>query len=198
MRERSLLGLLVLCLAGCSVGFGQGEVSGIVNDPQCGLEDRAYSLDPSFFAAQSVDNEAFVSYRIQRGGHFALTSDGLRVDVNRPEEIAARLGEPIALGPLAATPEGELPVVTMTLYLNDTCEWREDVGDLATIFPAVDGSITFDAIYAPSVDGAARRTEASFTDVRFEDPRQPDVRFAIMSGTFAFDFDRGRPAQPFP
>ena len=203
MRERRtlapLVGLaLVLASAGCSVGFGEGSVTGPVTDPECGLDARDFSLRPTFFSANAVPDELFVSYRIQRGGHFALTSDGLRSDVNDPAVLLARLGEPIPIDTPAVTPGVRGSAFTVTFYLNQTCSFRDERGDLATGFPAVEGSMGFDSLYAPGLEGSDARTEGRFTDVRFAAPRRPEARFAVLSGSFAFSFERGRPAQPFP
>ncbi|MEO0321982.1 MAG: hypothetical protein AAF447_03425 [Myxococcota bacterium] len=188
----------LMLLTGCAVGFGEGSVSGEVTDPECGLDADPYTLRPTFFSAGAVPDEALVSYRIQRGGHFALTSDGLRIDINDPAVILARLGEPIPIDTPASSPDVPGPAMNVTLYLNETCSFRDATGDLATVFPAVEGALVFDSVYAPGVEGSDPRTEGRFTDLRFADPRRPDARFAVLSGSFAFSFERGRPAQPFP
>ncbi len=101
---------------------------------------------------------------------------------------AERLGTPIAV-----SKEPESPV-TMSFYLNDECP--PDRSELPVYLQAIEGTITFEQIYAPEVDESQRQTSGSFTGVVFTDER--GERMATLDGEFRFLFERGRPGQPFP
>ncbi|MBO6938672.1 MAG: hypothetical protein JJ863_27135 [Deltaproteobacteria bacterium] len=176
---------MALAFAGCSVGVGSGEVTGTVIAPQCDL-DGDFSLNPDFFSASAFEEQ--LTIRIQRGGDFAIDSDGISIVVLDATMESERLGTPIAI-----TAEDEAPV-SMSLYLNDRCPVDEDM--LPVFLEATEGTITFDQIYAPEVDGGQRQTSGTFTGVVFTDGR--GERMATLDGEFSFLFERGRPGQPFP
>lgn len=190
MRSRCF-GVAVLVLAlgalgGCSVGVGEGELTGVITDPECDLEAAPVDVRPNFFVADD-DREAVV-IRVQRGGDFLVFSDGLSVAVSDAAREVERLGSPVPVGPDAD--------VRMTFHYNHTCGFDRD--RLATVLTAVEGTITFERLWAPEVDGGQLETAATFEDVRFVDPARPDERFAVLSGSFRFLFNRGRPAQRYP
>ncbi len=175
-------------LVGCTVGVGEGSLSGDVQAPDC-LEGP-FSLRPNYFSAEPWENT--LQIRIQRGGDFEYLSDGLQVFVADAAGISERLGEAI---PVAATSDAE---VRMNFHLGETCRVsRFGVGYPVNLVSSA-GEIIFDAIYAPEIDEDQVRIQASFRDVRFEDPSLPEERFAILSGEFSFLYTRGRPAQHFP
>ena len=190
LRARVALALLA-GLGACSVGVGAGQVSGSVNVARCELATDSYQLDPGFYGADDFENQ--LTIRIQQGGGFALDTDGLSIVVADSSKEQARLGTPIAL-----TSADDAPV-HMSFYLNDTCPPARY--DTPVFLNAVEGTIVFEAIYAPEVDDTQREIRGSFENVRFVDTvPDPDEepREALLSGTFSFLFDRGRPAQPFP
>lgn len=82
--RRALLHLLALAIAAvvvaltfpaCSIGQGQGAVSGELNVPDCW--SGAWDLQPDFFAA--VPYRESLQIRIQNGGDFQTFSDGLSI-----------------------------------------------------------------------------------------------------------------------
>ncbi len=180
-RLRLALGLAV----GCSVGVGTGEVTGTVTAPQCDL-DGDFSLNPDFYSASAFEEQ--LTIRIQKGGDFAIDSDGISIIVLDATMETERLGTPIAI-----TDDPEAPV-SMSLYLNDSCP--HDETELPVFLEATSGTITFDEIYAPQVDEGQRQTTGTFTGVVFTDGR--GERMATLDGEFSFLFERGRPGQPFP
>jgi hypothetical protein len=95
----------------------------------------------------------------------------------------------------------EAPLVSISLYLHQTCHEQNS----ATY--SVAGDITFTYLFSGDPneeDSDARRTVASFDNLRFADPRElvdaedPDaVTSEDVKGHFSFFFQRGQPAQPF-
>jgi len=181
--------VIVVLVSACSVGVGEGTVTGTISAPECGLEDRELDLEPDFYVADVFEER--VTFRVQRGGDYAYLSDGLTIFVADSVRVQeSMLGTPIPLSAEAGAP------VRMNLYMHDTCVLDRD--SYPVNYVAVEGEITFDAIYAPEKDEDALETTASFTDVRLVDTSRPDERFAVISGEFSFLFNRGRPAQRFP
>lgn len=192
---RAWLAATTLLLAACNVGTGRGEINATVSAPGCGLEDASFEIDPSFFAANRVENVDFrddlLEIRVQRNSDFEDQSDGIDVIVHELNRVERELlGEPLELG----APRDER-IVDLTLYLNKRCAPESD--ELPVNYVATSGTIVFDAIYAPAVDND-RQITAEFDDVRVEDPKSADVRHGQISGQFRFLFTRGRPAQRFP
>lgn len=179
--------LVFALLAGCSVGVGDGEASGVVSAPGCGLDDTAFDLQPNFFIAD--DFEGRLELRIQSGGDFEYLSDGITLMVADTSAEIARLGEPVTLSAAETAP------VRMNIYLNHTCTFDRGVQPVNYI--ADSGTITFFSLYSPD-ESSQRLNEAEFQDVHFVDPSSPDDRHATLSGRFSFLYNRGRPAQRFP
>lgn len=197
----------VALLAGCSVGEGTGEVtSGKLFVEDCW--DGEFDLNPSFFGADPGENNMFI--RLQRGSNLAEKSDGLLIVINDVSAIRGNLlGQPIdRVGvPVGVNPPGqpieprEPPLVSMTLYLNNTC------GTQNAALSSVAGSMTFTSLFSGDIDernADDRLSEASFT-ATFADPRSrqvdgtyPPGEASEITGWFRFFFQRGQPAQPFP
>ena len=181
------MGALTLALAsamGCSVGVGTGEVSGSVVVSDCETSET-FALNPTFFAADDFEEQ--LTIRIQRGGDFAIDSDGISIVVVDATSEKSRLGTPLTLDGTSGSP------VSMSLYLNASCPSTRD--DIPVFLEATSGTITFDSLYAPEVSETQRECSGHFEDVTFEGP---EGRTASLSGSFRFLFERGRPAQPFP
>lgn len=189
-RERLwLLAALLTAALGCSVGGGEGEVTGTVTAPGCELDMASYDMEPTFFGADAV--EEMLEIRIQRGSDLETFSDGLTILVTDAGRVRADLlGVPIEL-----TGEADA-LVQMNVYLNGTC--KPERSELPVNYEAVNGSIVFENIYAPELTEDDVETEANFDDVLFVDPANPEERNAVLSGYFRFLHNRGRPAQRFP
>jgi len=82
------------------------------------------------------------------------------------------------------------------MLFNDTCPPERD--KTPVVLKAVSGTLRFDDIYAPKVDKDAVRIHGELSNVRFEDDKDPEARWAELSGTFDFLYVRGSPAQRFP
>lgn len=199
-RHSSTKGVLLLLLAavgtaGCSVGVGEGSATGQVWAPTCGLDGADYDLDPSFFSADPLADDAdLLEIRVQRGSDRPEVSDGLLVHVNEASTVHEMLGTPIDL-----SDTGPGALAQMTLYLNDTCPF--EIGDPSQppiAYVSAGGTLTFTAIFAPEVDDSGKAITATFEDVLLVDAADPAERRAVLSGDFDFIFSRGRPAQPFP
>lgn len=205
---------LVLAAAGaacllwaCSVGQGVGEVVGELHIEDCGVATTTYSMDPTFFTAEFVEDirtrtpggvQNTVVLRIQRGSYREGDSDGLSILLSDVGEIQrTMLGTPIELGSDLDS------LAQMTLYANRTCEsgFPREFWTVPGVLQATEGFITFSSVHTPGLpdpDGEnVGEFRAEFTDVRFEDVNQPETRYAVLSGSFAFFYQRGRPAQHF-
>jgi hypothetical protein len=135
-------------LLGCRIGEGTGEVRGSVFIAEClGVDtDRTdlnapnYDLDPSFFAAEPVDDPVRnhpldqLRIRLQHSGAEVENVDSLIIDVINLEAVAAHLGEqiPIYAGgalnpPVSYETGGQAPVspVRVALSLLHTCAGGE-------------------------------------------------------------------------
>jgi hypothetical protein len=194
----------------CAQGVGEGSVS----SDQLFIHDcwnGPFNLRPDFFGANPYSSDV-ISIRVQRGDDNQEVSDGLNVLVNDVQTIrGSKLGpdHPIDVGlPIGVTPPGipvrtgTNPLVSLTLYLQDTC-YRQN----GTIYSTA-GTITFQHLFSGNpneTDGDDRLTEASF-DATFADPRDMNAEGGFddlsvtshVTGWFKFYFQRGQPAQPFP
>lgn len=179
--------------SGCSVGEGQGEISGRLIATDCEIEEREYLLQPTFFTAEVTADQ--LNLRVQRGSDLESYSDGLIIHVRDVNDIQSmRIGLPIVL-------EGEhTDVVQVVLHLNETCKtgFPNDFELQPLVLPAVSGTIRFDAVYAPDLDAASTSIQAELIDVHFADRDSPEERNATLSGAFSFFYQRGAPAQRFP
>jgi hypothetical protein len=171
---------------------------------ECGVDVPDYDLAPTFFGADFVNDpdmagaeSPIVVLRVQRGSFMESYSDGLVITINDLNTLAREhLGEPLDLTPPAVGRR----LVDVTFYANQSCEagypdafWR-----VAGVLPAVSGTITFDAVYAPDVDRSQTEFQATLTGVRFESRERPTTRNATLDGWFEFNYQRGTPAQRFP
>lgn len=188
-RLRSLRPLALALLAGaCSVGHGQGELSGTLYIAGCRRE-RHFELRPDAFFAQAA--EELLTIRVQRGGNMEVYSDGLAVMVEDSSKLKRELlGTDIDLSVRLD------PRIDVTAYFNDTCPPGRD--KTPVVLKAVSGILRFDNIYAPKVDKDQVRITAQLSDMRFEDAKDPEARWAELSGSFDFLYVRGSPAQHFP
>ena len=173
---------------GCAKGSGEGEASGEVWAPECGLEGATYDLNPTFFAMQPSVSVEIIDIVVQRGSDLKVYSDYISIFIRDPETVKdSMLGTEIEIGGLQAP-------VEMTLALNATCP---GVSRIPVVYGAISGSIRFDELFVPWVDNDTKETAAVFTDVVFVDQQDPDERRAEMSGSFSFLFERGMPPQFF-
>ncbi len=185
MAGRLSLLLCGLVTASCSVGHGEGDLIGTVSIPGC--RSGAYSLGPSAFFGQAV--EQLLRIRLQRGSDLEVRSDGLAVLVSDATQVKREfLNRDIDV---AEEPER----VLLSLYLNESCPTGRDKSPV--VLPAVSGSIRFEAIYAPQVKENEVQIAAELRDIRFQDPRNPQ-RTAELNGFFDFLYVRGSPSQRFP
>lgn len=193
-------------LAACSVGVGEGVITGSLLVRDCGVDVPEYSLRPTFFGADYVTNPGamagarspIVTLRVQRGSFREDFSDGLRVSVYDVNAIVRdRLGEPIPLLPLE---EGVARPVDVTFFAQQSCDsgYPDEFWRTPAIFHAVSGTITFHALHAPDIAGSNTEIHAELTDVEFASSDVPDARRARLAGFFRFFYQRGAPAQAFP
>jgi hypothetical protein len=230
VKARALSALGVLLLAGCTTGEGSGWVrSNRLVATNCW--DGPFDLGPTFFASDPYMDTQQI--RVQRGDRLAGVSDGVLLVVNEVSKIRKeQLGKAIPLGlPIGVTPPGlprrveaNPPLVSLSLYLNDTCHTQDPA-----IF-SVGGTITFHSLFS----GNRNENEADqrLTNAEFHalvvDPRDAMLTTAatatdagtdaappgasdagggpvtvhyssnVLDGQFQFFFQRGLPAQPFP
>ena len=178
---------MIAAVQACSVGHGQGELTGSVQVAGC-LATTRYDLGPSAFLAQTV--EKLLRIRVQRGGDLEVRSDGIAILVEDSSAVKNEyLGESISLAPDTE------PRIDVSVYLNESCAAGRD--NTPVVLSAVSGTIRFDAIYAPKVNSGEVEISAVLENVRFVDPRNTE-RSAELSGNFDFLYVRGSPAQRFP
>jgi hypothetical protein len=146
LARASLLALLAIGLApACSLGQGQGSVTGVLNVPDCW--SGPFDLHPDFFAAIPATGSSGVpaesdsmQIRIQNGSDFQTFSDGLLVIIDDAGLIRGDSGRPsllntplvVSLPPdivppgLPITPVANPRIVHAALYLNRTCRTQND------------------------------------------------------------------------
>jgi hypothetical protein len=204
--------VLLVALAGCTVGSGEGWVRGTMFNPVCGYSavgdagtgTAAFELPLRSFFGDVVGDR--MDIRLQNSGALFDVADGLAISLrNRHDVVAAiRAGGSVTVPIVAELPPLPLAgpdiVGRVSLYLNSSCpESYVDFGKGV-------GSMTFTSMYARTADGDHAdidRIRATFTGLAFIDSR-PDVAVdgsfpqATLDGEFDFDYTRGRPAQPFP
>lgn len=184
--RRVTLGLLLVsCLTACQGGEGDGEVTGVVVVPECGIDNPDWDLRPSFFVQDPWENTAVI--RIQRGSNYQDLSNGLVISIRDVDAVRASFGTPIDLA-------AEDAPVTVTLTLDGTC--RPARRDPSVLLIARSGSITFDALYDPRADDG-RETSGTLEGLVMDDGEDP-ASTAELSGYFTFLFARGRPGQRYP
>jgi hypothetical protein len=190
-------------LLACSIGRGEGSVTGTVRVPSCRLTDDTFDLGVNFFGAELINDperrdptrrRERMLIRLQRGTYREADSDGLLISVDDVNEVERELLDvPIEIG------TGPDARVRMTLYLGQRClsgfpdsRWTRSV-----IMAAQSGTIRFSDIYAPAIGDAEIEIAATFDEVVFSDPAEPEWS-AVLSGAFRFAYQRGAPAQAFP
>ncbi len=164
-------------------------MEGSVSAAACDLDPAdPFRVDFDYFAV--TPTEDFLDITLSHGAEGEIRSDALLVFVADAAEVkASRLGQPISVD-LAAS-DG----VSMTLALNETCPFVRDDEEIPVVYAAVSGTITFSSLYFPDADDA-KTTAGVFTDVRFEDPSDPDERFAVLSGEFDYRYVRRSQRNP--
>ncbi len=184
--RRSIVAVSLAVLGGaCSVGHGEGEISGTVSIPGC--RTGAYELGPTVFFGEAV--QQLLQIRVQRGSDLEVRSDGLAVLVADATTLKREhLNQDLEVG-------GSDSLVKISLYLNESCPPGRD--KTPVVLPAASGMIRFESIYAPQVNRDQVQISATMSDLHFADPRNPE-RSANLSGSFDFLYVRGSPAQRFP
>ncbi len=186
VRASASLGTALLALLACADGQGEGEVTGSVSAPECGIDDADWDLRPDYFAQDSWENTAIV--RVQRGSNYQDLSNGLVITISDVDDVRASFGTPIDLS-LEEAP------VSITLTLDGTCRPRRREPSVLLI--ARSGTITFDALYDPRADDG-RETSATLDGLVMDDGEEVEPATAELSGFFSFLFTRGRPGQRYP
>lgn len=203
-------------LSACTTGTGTGQVHSDKLYVK-GCWNGKFDLNPTFFGA-NPDRAQSLLIRVQRGDNIEEVSDGLVVLVNDIQTIRNSMigqditdvGLPPGIRIPGFTQSAAVPLVSMSLYLHDTCHVQN-----GTLY-AMNGSINFASLFSgdPNEPVADKRlTDATFT-AEFADPRElagtgtiteastacadaPDL-CSTVTGSFRFYFQRGQPAQPFP
>ena len=216
-----------LVAGGCSLGVGEGLVDGSIFIRQCAKRSSvgssgggkvysygepgspaAYSMKPSFFAAEPVDDfprlmpNNRLAIRVQSDGSRIEQADVLFINIATVREVALALGQDVQVGPNTN--------VRATLSLNQSCPQPEEL-------PTLEGVIRFDqfgdANLLPRIPpdfrvGFEDRLQAVFqfhvVDVRAATlggsgsvPVEPAVG-GDLSGYFDFVVRQGQRAQSYP
>lgn len=211
MRARSLsrwllLAALAALALACSVGAGEGHITGSLRLDDCGVDIDDYDLRPSFFGASYVstsgapngENNRTATLRVQRGSYRETFSDGLIVTIRDVNELVrSHLDQPIALTQIDRHRDPAL--VDVTFYAGETCGsgYPFEFWTVPGILHASAGTIVFHALYAPDLDTDDTAISAELFDVEFTSTESPETRRARLSGSFDFFYQRGAPAQTF-
>ncbi len=206
--------LAVITSSACTVGGGEGSVTGSLSVPGCPADLSSFDLQPDFFAGIAVNSRGLGSgvrgsnqlmIRIQKGGDLQEYSDSLTISVYDTAEVESYGGAPIKvelLRPPGSAPSVPYPLVRMSLTLRKSCgSGRVGPRDpTQVVLHAVSGTITFAHILHGDPDSADtndKRIEGAF-DVVLADPRHGATSTGTLKGYFKFFYQRGGPAQPFP
>ncbi len=213
MTGRMLHTLLIAAASWLLLGCTTGEGEGWVRSDRLFVEDcwnGKFDLQPDFFGTNPAGDTQTI--RVQRSDNIEEVSDGLIVLVDHVSDIRRnRLGQDIGVGlpvgvhppgtGLPQTPSPNPPLVSLSLYLHDTCHLQN-----GTLY-SINGTIAFKALFSGDPNEANsddRLTDATF-QAQFADPRDlqsdgtyPPDRVSTVKGWFRFFFQRGQPAQPFP
>lgn len=195
----------------CSVGGGEGSVTGSLVVPVCEADLSQFDMRPDFFAGMAVTTKSppltQLNIRIQKGGDIQEYSDSLTIAVSDTAQV--KDNEPIEVKlyrPPGSGPAVPYPLVRMSLTLRKSCgNGRVGPSDPnGVVLHAVSGTITFKHILRGDpvdADTNDKRIEGEF-DVKLEDPRHEagtaPTTYGTLKGNFKFFYQRGGPAQPFP
>jgi len=223
---RALAVLSLAAVAGCALGEGEGAVDGQVFIRQCARRSSvgaaatanvyafgeagapvAYSMQPSFFAAEPIDDfprlmpKNRLNMRVQSDGSRIEQADVLFVNLSDTREVALALGQDLPVGPNTN--------VRATLSLNQSCPTPEAL-------PALEGTIRFTEFGDANLGRVepnfriswGDRLQASFSfrviDVRAATlgglgsvPLEPAVG-GELAGFFDFIVRQGQRAQSYP
>jgi hypothetical protein len=188
-RARALLAraclpalIAIALVPACSIGQGQGSVTGELDVPDCW--SGRFDLHPDFFAAVPATGSNGVpaqtnsmQLRIQSGDDFQTFSDGVIITIDDATLIrgggsagAGLLDVPLVVGlPPSALPPGvpitpvaNPPIVHAALYLNRTCRTQNDaLYALAAVTTNPDGSCSRPDGGEPPLPCGAPATAAS-------------------------------------
>lgn len=193
-RLRSLFLLLpvMATVASCSVGGGQGSVTGTLNVANCW--SGKFDLQPDFFGATPFRDQ--LTFRIQHGGDFENFSDGVSILVSDGTAVRAKLGQPLSVDlPAEVSPPGvpvkaikDPAVVQLALYLQGSC--RPEVPALYAVAEATtnaDGSCddtTVTAALQCDATPPSRKSTITFQHLFNGDPEEPDADKRLSEATF--------------
>jgi hypothetical protein len=188
VRVAFLVASSVCVLAACAVSEGTGYVEGTVTVEDCGKSAAPFSLRPTFFAAEAVEDQ--LEIRIQHESDLPLYSNGMVILVRNATELrTTSIGRPVEMG-------GKEAPVRADLFLNETCPAERNNTPVA--LTSQRGLITFTSIYAPKYTRRDVEINARFNGLELADSSDPERRHATLTGEFQFLFTRGRPAQRYP
>lgn len=200
-RFLALFALLPLAtiVGSCTVGGGQGSVTGTLNVANCW--SGKFDLQPDFFGATPFHDQ--VAFRIQRGSDLQNFSDGLSILVSDGTAVRAKLGQPLALNlPPEVTPPGvpvkptkDPAIVQMALYLQRTC--RPETPALYAVAEATtnadgtcdaladaDAGAVAAALRCDGAPPAVRQSTITFQHLFNGNPEEPDADKRLSEATF--------------
>ena len=194
-RFRSLVLVLPLAtiVASCTVGGGQGSVTGTLNVANCW--SGKFDLQPDFFGATPFHDQ--VAFRVQRGSDLENFSDGLSILVSDGTAVRSKLGQPLTVDlPPEVSPPGipvkpqkDPSVVQVALYLQRSC--RPETPALYAVAQATtngDGSCD-DTTVKAALDCSATATTVRPSTITFQhlfngNPEEPDADKRLSEATF--------------
>ncbi len=222
MRRLISAGFVVAALAwganACTVGQGQGSVTGNLTVPNCDKDLTSYDMGPDFFAANAVNGQMTIT--IQKGGDYAEYADSVTIVVQDIAYVYDHIqsstkvdGEgrpyeefPIQLErPPGSAPDVPPPIIRMSLSLRGSCGSHKvnPSDEPQIVMHATGGVMRFYTILHGDIgsrDTNSKLIDGKFTGVPMSDPRGWGTlpTKGTLDGSFHFFYQRGGPAQPFP
>lgn len=215
---RVLLATLVASAAACTVGQGQGSITGHLTVPNCDADLTNYDMGPDFFAGNAVNGQLTIT--IQKGGDYAEYADSVTIVVQDTAYVYNSIQSsgkvdgdgrpyedfPIALErPPGSAPDVKPPIVRMSLSLRGSCGSHKvnPTDEPQIVMHATGGTMRFYTILHGDIgsrDTNSKLIDGKFTNVPMSDPRGwgTEPTKGTLDGSFHFFYQRGGPAQPFP
>lgn len=181
--------------SGCTLGSGEGSVTGQLDVPNCWSGD--FNLAPDFFAGVPYRGDLFI--RIQRTGDYSAFADGVAIHVSDVQAVRRQLGAPlaVALSPevtppgVPITPDPNPAIVDLSLYLQRSC--RSETTALYAVKTALANADGSCSVGGPLVCGANADVPSgskvvsstiTFAHIFNGDPEEPSALERLTEATF--------------
>lgn len=190
-----LSSLATLGTSACTLGQGEGQVTGQLDVPNCW--SGSFDLAPDFFAGVPYRSDLFI--RIQRSGDTPPFADGVAIHVRDVLAVRQRLNVPLAVAlapevtppgvPIVSDPDPAL--VDLALYLQRSC--RSETTALYAIKTAlangdgtcsVDGPVACGAGAGLPANSKVVSSTITFAHIFNGDPEEPSALERLTEASF--------------